>query len=127
VKAFVPRNKHGPEYSIQRNFVRFLEDRHWLVERMIGNVYQTGIPDLFIAHKKYGTRFLDIKNPISYNFTAAQRWKWPIWDKFGIGIWIITAATEEEYQKLFKDPNWKDYWKESYNERSIKNAFKDLS
>lgn len=127
MKAFVPRNKHGPEYSIQRNFVRFLEDRHWLVERMIGNVYQTGIPDLFIAHKKYGTRFLDIKNPISYNFTAAQRWKWPIWDKFGIGIWIITAATEEEYQKLFKDPNWKDYWKESYNERSIKNAFKDLS
>lgn len=126
MKAFVPRNKHGPEYSIQRNFVKFLEDRRWLVERMIGNVYQTGIPDLFIAHKKYGTRFLDIKNPVSYNFTGAQRLKWPLWDSFGIGIWIITAATEEEYQKLFLPPNWREYWKPSYDERSIKNALNDL-
>jgi hypothetical protein len=93
---------------------------------MIGNVYQTGIPDLFIAHKKYGTRFLDIKNPVSYNFTGAQRLKWPLWDSFGIGIWIITAATEEEYQKLFLPPNWREYWKPSYDERSIKNALNDL-
>ena len=32
----------------------------------------------------------------------------------GIGIWILTAATQDEYDKLFKLPNWRAYWKESW-------------
>lgn len=38
-----------------------------------------------------------------------------MWEKFKIGIWILTAANEEEYDKLFKEPNWRDYWKSSWN------------
>lgn len=110
------RNKHGPEYVIQREFIQYLKNRNWLVERMIGNAYQMGIPDIYVAHEKYGSRWIDLKNPVSYEFTRQQRIKWPIWAKHGVGIWIITAATDEEYHKLFKPPNWRDYWKSKYDE-----------
>jgi hypothetical protein len=45
--------------------------------------------------------------------------KWPLWDHFGIGIWILTAATQEEYDKLFGLPNWKDYWRDSWKMPTI--------
>ena len=110
------RNKHGPEYKIQREFIRYLRDRQWLVERMIGNAYQIGIPDIYAGHLQYGTRWIDLKNPVAYEFTRAQRQKWPVWAKYGVGIWIITAATDEEYRKLFQPPNWREYWKDKYDE-----------
>lgn len=110
------RNKHGPEYAIQREFIRLLKDRGWLVERMIGNAWQHGIPDLFAFHRTYGSRWIDLKNPVAYEFTRQQRIKWPIWETYGLGIWIITSATDEEYRKLFKPPNMRDYWKDKYSE-----------
>lgn len=113
------RPKHGPEWTIQRDVIRYLRERGWWVERLIGNAYQKGIPDLLIAHPKYGIRFIDVKNPISYEYTKAQCQKWPIWSKYNIGVWILTAATEEEYDKLFKEPNWRDYWKPRYDDYLI--------
>jgi len=83
---------------------------------MIGNAYQFGIPDIYIGHLDYGTRWIDLKNPVKYEFTRPQRDKWPKWEKHGIGIWIIVGATDEEYRKLFKPPNWRDYWKPQYDE-----------
>jgi hypothetical protein len=53
---------------------------------------------------------------VAYEFTKAQIQTWPIWDQYGIGIWIITGATEEEYDKLFKPPNWRLFWKPRYDE-----------
>jgi hypothetical protein len=110
------RPKHGPEFMIQRDFIKFLRARGWWVERMIGNAFQKGVPDLYAAHPREGQRWIDIKNPVAYEYTKAQCQKWPIWDQYGIGIWIITGATEEEYDKLFKPPNWKLYWKPRYDE-----------
>ncbi|MHC4188370.1 MAG: hypothetical protein ACYSUB_01620 [Planctomycetota bacterium] len=110
------RPKHGPEYIIQRDVMAFLRARGWWVERTHGNLFQKGFPDLYIAHHKFGQRWLDIKNPVSHTYTKAQCQKWPIWHQFGIGIWIIVAATEEEYDKLFKPPNWANYWKPRYDE-----------
>jgi hypothetical protein len=82
---------------------------------MVGNAFQMGIPDLYVYHKQYGERWIDIKNPASYNYTKSQKWKWPLWEAAGIGIWIIVAATEEEYDKLSKPPNMRNYWKASYD------------
>lgn len=109
------RKKHGPEHGIQRDVIRFLEARDWHVERMIGNAYQMGIPDLYCYHKQYGERWVDIKNPVQHEFTKSQRWKWPTWEKAGIGIWIMVAATDEEYDKLMHKPNMRDYWKKRYD------------
>jgi len=109
------RNKHGPEYSIQADVIQFLQARGWHVERMIGNAFQMGIPDIYCYHKKWGERWIDIKNPVHYEYTKAQRWKWPIWEAAGIGVWIMVGATDEEYDKLFKPPNLRDYWKPKYD------------
>ena len=92
---------HGPEWHIQKDVIRFLEARGWNVEHTHGNLYQTGFPDLYAAHKKWGTRWIDCKQPKKYSFTRAQKQKWPVWEAYGIGIWILTAATQAEYDKLF--------------------------
>jgi hypothetical protein len=113
------RSKHGPEWGIQRNLMRFLRERGWLVERTHGNLFQQGFPDLYVSHKQFGQRWIDVKNPGSYRYTKAQCQKWPVWDAFGIGIWIIVGANETEYDKLFKTPNWRDYWKPSYDKYLI--------
>jgi len=112
------RSKHGPEYKIQNRFVRYLEDRGWLVERMIGNMYQFGIPDLFVSHPKYGQRWIDIKNAGEYDFTTRQIQKWPVWEAHGVGIWIITG--DEDYEKLKGPPNWRNYWKTRYGDLPTK-------
>lgn len=109
------RSKHGPEWRIQQDLISFLEIRKWVVEVTNGNIYQVGFPDLFLVHKKYGTRWVDVKNPERYTFTPAQKLKWPLWHEHGVGIWILTAATADEYDKLFAEPNWKAYWKPQWD------------
>lgn len=78
----------------------------WHVEVTHGNLYQFGFPDLYAMHRMYGTRWIEVKNPGKYQFTEAQLKTFPMWNAHGVGIWILTAATEEEYQKLFKSYNW---------------------
>jgi len=102
------------EQHIQRELVNFLQIRDWYVERMLGNAFQFGIPDLFCYHAKWGMRWVEVKRPEGYSFTLRQKQKWPEWEKAGIGIWILTAATQEEYDKLFQPPNWRDFWKPSF-------------
>ena len=106
--------EHGPEWFIQRDLKEYLQTRGWVVEVMHGNAFQRGIPDLYVFHPNHGPRWIDCKVPGKYSFTKAQKLKWPFWDSKGIGIWILTAATQKEYDKLFALPNWKDYWKDSW-------------
>jgi hypothetical protein len=117
MKAKKFRSKTGPEAVIQREFIKFLLQRGWRVERMIGNALQNGIPDIYIMHPKHGDRWVDLKNPHDYEFTRAQRNKWPVWEKYGVGIWIITG--NDDYDKLFGPPNWREYWKPKYDEEDL--------
>jgi hypothetical protein len=95
---------------------------------MHGNVYQQGIPDLYIYHEEYGQRWIDVKNPDRYEFTKHQKVKWPKWERFGVGIWILVAATEDEYDKLFEPPNWRQFWKPRYDKdiQEFKDSMGDL-
>lgn len=108
------RPKHGPEWFIRRDIKAMLEARGWHVEIMVGSAFQTGIPDLYCFKRKWGERWIDAKNPENYTFTKAQRFKWPIWERVGIGIWILIADTQVEYDKLFQPPNWRSYIKKSW-------------
>ena len=103
-----------PELHVQRELVEFLKVRGWHVERMLADSYQNGLPDLYAYHKKWGARWIEVKRPKDYSFTKRQRQKWPEWERAGISIWILTAATQEQYDLLFKPPNWRDFWKPSY-------------
>ena len=103
-----------PELQIQEELIEFLKAHQWHVEPISADAFQNGLPDLFCAHKDLGTRWVEVKRPTGYTFTLRQRQRWPVWDEFGIRIWILTAATQEEYDKLFGPPNWHDYWKEGF-------------
>jgi hypothetical protein len=105
---------HTPELKIQRKLVKFLRERGWHVEYMLANGFQCGIPDLYCFHKKYGPRWVEVKRPEGYSFTDRQRRKFPEWERAGIGIWILTAATDDQYKFLFGPPNWRMFWKPSH-------------
>lgn len=101
----------GPEETIVDNITDMLLLRGWYVVRMHGNLHQFGFPDLFACHSKYGIRLIEVKNPKSYSFTGAQIEKFPKLTANGAGVYILVDATEEEYNKLFRAPNWWSYLK----------------
>ena len=103
-KTFSP--KKGPEALIQEKIIEFLRIRQWYVKHTHGNMYQSGFPDLFASHPRYGMRWIEVKNPEQYAFTPAQLENFPLMCAHGAHIWILVAPTEEEYAKLFKPYNW---------------------
>jgi hypothetical protein len=119
------RPRHGPEFKIQQTLIDFLTKRGWLVERLIGNAFQQGIPDLYCYHPKWGERWVDVKVKGHYSFTRAQKHKWPKWAKFGVGVWILTGV--EDYDLLFQPPNWKDYWKDSWGQIDVEALLDDIT
>jgi phosphoserine phosphatase len=72
-----------------------------------GNMYQRGFPDLYATHHRYGARWIEVKLPkmVGSKFTPAQLECFPKLRANGTRIWILTAATKEEYDKLFKPDN----------------------
>ena len=111
MKGYRSKEKHGPEWHIQQAIIQMLRQKGWHVEIMHASALLSGIPDLFAGHPNYGGKWIEVKNPVSYHFTPAQRKKFPVWNKYGIGIWILGAATKHEYMKLFDEPNFWKYWR----------------
>lgn len=103
------KDKHGPEWEIQQKLIKFLRAREWHVMVTHGNAYQSGFPDLYCTHMHYKQRWIDVKVADKYSFTVAQKEHWPVISRV-TGIWILTAATEDEYNKLFQPPNWEQYY-----------------
>lgn len=108
-KPVIKNTKKTPERAIQDDLIDFLKLRDWLVMETHGNLYQKGFPDLYIAKRSYGTRWVEVKYREKYSFTIAQLEQFPKMTAEGVGIWILTAATEHEYKKLFQPPNWWSY------------------
>lgn len=102
-------NKIGPEAIIQQEILKYLRFREWFCMETHGNMYQRGLPDLYITHRKYGCRWLEIKQPKGYSFTPAQLESFPLLCANGSGVWIMCAATDSEYEKLWIPCNWHVY------------------
>ena len=114
-EPFKPKAGKGPEAKIQREVIAYMRNLEWYIRVTHGNAYQVGLPDLFCCHVRYGHRWIDVKNPTSYKFTPAQMEVWPKLCANGSGVWILTAATDDEYKKLFGPANWWTYtlaWKQ---------------
>lgn len=99
----------GPEAIIQDAIVKYLRAREWLVKETIGNMFQSGFPDVYAVHSKYGQRWIEVKNPTSYKFTPAQMEFFPKLIAHGAGVWVLMAATDEEYKKLWLPCNFAEY------------------
>lgn len=97
------------ERKIQERIITFLEKRQWFVKSTHGNMFQSGFPDLFACHVGHGQRWIEVKRADQYCFTSGQMRDFPEFSKRKCGIWIMTDATEAEYEKLFKAPNWLYY------------------
>ena len=112
-----PRFHSNPEQLLQDGeIIPFLQERGWLVEKMHGNAFQKGIPDLYCYHPGLDLhKWIDVKLPQGSTLTKAQCQKWPVWEQWGIDIYIMKAATEEEYQKIFGKGNWREMWKPRYD------------
>lgn len=108
-KQFKSRVK--PEHVVQNQVVKMLRGHGWFVKETHGNMFQSGFPDLFACHSKWGQRWIEIKLPNmkGSKFTAAQLEDFPKLCANGSGVWILTGDSDYEYQKLFKQPNWYTY------------------
>lgn len=105
------RNKKGPEKIVQEAIEGMLRCKGWYVIRTHGNMFQSGLPDDFACHSRYGQRWIEIKDPNRSGdvFTNAQHEVFPKLCANGSGVWVLSGATESEYQKLFTRPNWYQY------------------
>jgi hypothetical protein len=109
MEPFTPKKKGRPEEEIRKAIIDFLILRGWFCMITHGNLYQSGFPDVYACHSKYGTRWIEVKNPKKYSFTPAQLETFPKMCANGAGVWVLTEATEAEYSKLFKPANWYTY------------------
>ena len=76
-----------------------------------GNAYSRGWPDIFASHRDFGHRWIEVKLPDmkGSKYTAAQLEWFPRFMAARSGVWVLTAATDTEYLKLFDKPNWVYY------------------
>lgn len=91
---------------LQEKIRDLLKTRDWAVFNTHGTMYSSGLPDMFCCHSRYGTRWIEVKMPKSYSFTPAQLDVFPMFAAKGVGIWILTTATNEQYNLLFGPDNW---------------------
>jgi len=98
----------GPEAKIQTAIITMLRQKGWYVKRLVGNAFQFGMPDIFATHKYFGIRLIEVKLPgmKGSRFTAGQLETFPLLCANGAGVWVLTAATQFEYEKLKTKPNW---------------------
>lgn len=104
-------NKKGPEFHIRAAVIKMLHLKGWYVKIVHSSEYSSGFPDLYATHKKYGPRWIETKLPNmeGSRFTAAQMETFPKMSANGSPIWILVAATENEYKKLFAPENFMEY------------------
>ena len=86
-----------------------MKKRGWFVKHIHGNQFLSGMPDLFCYHPQYGLRLVELKVKRNgrVSFTDAQKLMFPVMSTYSIGIWVLTANTVPEYQKLMQPPHWK--------------------
>ena len=105
------RLRQRPEAKIQKAIIDQLLLRGWYVRVINASENLTGFPDLYATHSKYGPRFIEVKRPNmkGSSFTPAQLDSFPKFLANGTKIWILTAATHQEYDKLFLPENCSTY------------------
>lgn len=98
--------KTRPEDVIVKRIKEFLILRGWYVKKMHGNLFQSGVPDLYCAKKNYGARWIEVKTEKG-RLEASQIENFHLLAAAGVGVWVFTDMNEELYKQLCSSPpNW---------------------
>jgi len=108
MKPFNTRMKR-PEEKIQDAIRDKLHLLGWFTIKLHGNQFQSGMPDLYATHSRYGCRLIEVKNPTGYHFTAAQLEVFPKLVAHGSPVWVLISDQDDEIKKLFGPANWHLY------------------
>jgi len=109
VEPLKRRKRKGPEAGVVTDIRATLHMHGWYTIKTHGSEYQSGLPDLYCCHSRYGTRWVEAKFIESYKFTPAQLDVFPKLCANGAGVWVLVNGTDYEYKKLFGPCNWYTY------------------
>ena len=100
-----PRNRI--EHDRQEDLRAKMKKLGWHTEKMHGNAFQKGFPDLFCTHPVYGYRLIEMKKSFEERLTPDQITKFALLSQHGAKIWILTGP--ENYDWLFMPSNWQQW------------------
>lgn len=119
--------KRGPEAEIQDAIIAKLTTvcgcenaaecqkhplNNWYCLETYGSSYQSGFPDIYCCHKRYGFRWIECKNPKSYSFTSKQLEVFPCFAAHCVNIYVLVDSSDYELTKMFGPSNFHTYmWK----------------
>ena len=111
MENFKPKGGKKPETYLQEDIMKLMTWKGWFCKNTHGSMFSSGFPDFFATHSTYGHRWVEVKMPNRSGnpFTPAQMEVFPKLCANGSGVWVLIAATESEYEKLFKKFNWWQY------------------
>ena len=107
-RLFPRTPKHLTEASRQQQTITYLQVRDWLVKHTEGTILSHGWPDLYAAHLEYGPRWIEMKVPGS-KLRETQIKFITDFERAGVGVWVLEAGDPQQYARLFKPPNWRNY------------------
>jgi len=101
-----------PETIIEHDIAKMLRVEGWHVMHTVGNMFQSGFPDIFACHSSFGHRWIEVKRPDGKSrIESSQMISFPKLTANESGVWILVSATIHEYKKLFAPANWHTYIK----------------
>jgi hypothetical protein len=106
MEPFTPKSKHGPEKIRQLRIMGELRKRGWFVKQTHGNEFQCGFPDIFACHIRYGSRWIEVKNPTGSRLEESQEKSFHAMADRKTGVWILTDSHDFELNKLLQPANW---------------------
>ena len=98
--------KTSPEAAGSARLVRLMRRKGWGVWKHGAGKFASGWPDFWARHPKWGTKWIETKAP-GGKLRPSQIKKFSEMAKYGEPIWVLES--EEDYMKLFKEPNWRMY------------------
>jgi hypothetical protein len=101
------------EHKIQTEICSMLVLKGWFAKETHGSAFQQGFPDVYATHARFGPRWIEVKRPVGWKFTPAQLEDFPKLSANGTQIWILNAATEDQYRLLFRPANFYHYYLKS--------------
>lgn len=105
----IKTRKDNEEARIQAAIISVLQARQWFCKETHGNLYSYGFPDIYVSHRKYGTRWIEVKKPVGYKFTPAQIEFFPLFSANGSPIWVATTHEGVEDLIMKRPENWFQY------------------